>query len=155
MSRVPEAIDGLIAVLTTPLASVALLVDGPIVTDDPLQKAVGIGWDGNEDGDYAATVDWGQTWAGLGAKRKDEKFGILGFVSVWNGDSTPASVKQRRDEAFALLQLVETTLITDPGLGRPQPFVAGFSSGQLFQEAGPYGRQARIAFVVEIDHARI
>lgn len=156
-SRLGIAIDALYARAVAVVGSQAVVVDGAVPTDDPLKKVVVIGWDGSPagaGGDFATTSEWAQTVAGLGNRRRDETFAINCCVCSWTGDA--GQTKARRDEALALLALLEDDLREDPSLGvSPQPFEAEFSNGQLFQEPGWFGQQARIPFTVLIKHDRI
>lgn len=152
-TRVDDAIRTVVAVLTEAFADgTAVVVDGPEIRADEPDTVVHVGWDGDHDGDYQATENWTQTWAGgLGRQPppKDETFDILGAVISGDGD---VDVPTRRATALSVLGVVETTLraAVNTGLGLPQPTVAQFSSGQLFQEQGPNGLQARIPFVISV-----
>jgi hypothetical protein len=54
--------------------------------------------------------------------------------------------------ALAVLAAVEDAAraAANIGLGLPQPTVAAFTTGQLFQEQGPKGLQARIPFTLHV-----
>lgn len=142
-SRVADALDGLVSLLTAALEPTRV-VDGPLVTEESLNKVVGIGYDGDRDGDFAAVIDWEQILATVDGEQ-DETFSVLGYVSCWTGDT--AEMKARRDEAFELLDLVQNAINADPTLGG-LPVSAEFASGQLFQESGKFGEQARITFTI-------
>lgn len=150
-SRVDAAILAIVAALNAASAVTALatIYDGPFITGDTPPTAVHVGYDGDPAGDMAATFGWVQTWAGLGAGRKDEQFTILCCLISWSGDE---AVPVRRAAALAALNAVEDALRTaaNIGLGLPQPTQAAFTSGQLFQEQSPRGLQARIPFTVSV-----
>ena len=151
-SRVHEAITAVVVALNADPAVTgqATVVDGPFITGDDPETAVYVGYDGDEDGDYNATENWSQEWAGLGAQRKNESFDITCCVISWSGE---VAVAARRQAALAVLGAVESTLraAVNIGLGLPSPTVASWSSGQLFQEQGSNGLQARIPFRVHIE----
>jgi len=146
-SRVPDAIDAVVSALTA--AGVTPVYDGPVITGDQPDVAVYVGYDGDPTGDMAATAGWSQSWAALGAQRKDEQFDVLCCVVAYSGET---GVKARRDAVFATLADVEDALRTQVniGLGLPQPTQAAFETGQLFQEQGPAGLQCRVPFVVSV-----
>lgn len=148
-SRVDAAILAIVAALRAVPAVTALatVYDGPFVTGDIPVTAVHVGYDGDRDGDMAATVGWAQSWAGLGALRKDEEFGVLCCVTSSSGE---VDVPGRRAAVVAAMSAVEDTLraAANIGLGLPQPTQAAFESGELYQGQGPNGLQARIPFTV-------
>lgn len=147
-SRVPAAIDALVAALEAALDP-ATVFDGPELTGDTPAVAVCVGYDGDPGGDMSAVENWSQDWAGLGAQRKAEEFDVVGCVIASSGDT---SVKTRRDAVFATFATVETALrqAANVGLGLPQYTEAQFVSGGFFQEQGPSGLQARIPFFVHV-----
>lgn len=148
-SRIPDALTALYQTLA-PACSPVNVYFGPVATDDPLRKAVGIGWDGNGDGDFNALEGWSQSWAGLGAKAKNEEFEIVCYAVSWAGDQSASQA--RVAELFEILGNVENALRADPTLGLSQPFVAEFASGNLFLDGGT---QARVTFNVRCELARI
>lgn len=149
-TRVDAAILATVAALEAgTTATLATVVDGPFLTGDDPETAVYVGYDGDPEGDFNATENWAQDWAGLGAQRKNETFDIVGCVISWSGD---VSVPERRATALAVLAAVESDLraAANIGLGLPAPTVAAWASGQLFQEQGPKGLQARIPFSISV-----
>lgn len=144
-SRVADAIDGLVALLTPAVAPVVLL-DGPFLADEALMKVVGIGYDGDNEGDFAAVVDWEQEVVTMDGEQ-DESFAVLGYAASWSGNAD--DTKARRDEAFALLSLIQNAVNGDPTLGG-LPVEAEFATGQLFQDQGKNGQQARITFTIMV-----
>ncbi|MEU8270829.1 hypothetical protein AB0B89_27185 [Sphaerisporangium sp. NPDC049002] len=148
-SRVPAAIDALVALFqATPGLGVAgvAVVDGPIITGDPLHEAVFVGYDGDPDGDGEA-VTFDQEWAGLGARAKNESFVVMCAVSVWSGSTKVVPVRTR---AFEMLGEVETALRTDPSLGLPPPTVVAMASGSLVQSQRGSGLECRIPFQIAV-----
>lgn len=150
-SRVHAAITAIVAALNaaSAVAALATVYDGPYLTGDVPPVAVHVGYDGDPAGDMAATSNWQQTWAGLGALRKDEAFDVLCCLIASGGDT---DVSTRRAAAVAALNAVEDALRTavNIGLGLPQPTQAAFAAGELFQEQGPNGLQARIPFAISV-----
>jgi hypothetical protein len=151
-SRLHDAILAVVAALNAApsVTSLATVYDGPVVIGDRPTSAVFVGYDGQPEGDYAATDGWSQTWAGLGALRRDEEFDIQCCVVSWSGDAE--DVPGRRAAAVAVLDAVGAVLraAATIGLGLPQPTWAEFAGGELFQEQGPTGLQARIPFTIHV-----
>lgn len=149
-TRVHDAINAIVAALNAgTTAALATVVDGPSNEATPFPGSyVFVGWDGDREGDYNATEDWTQDWAGLGAQRKDESFDVVCAVVSGSGD---ANVASRRQEALAVLAAVETDLRAplNIGLGLPSPSFARLSSAQLIQEWVD-GLRARIPFSISV-----
>lgn len=149
-SRVPATIDALMSTLAAPLATAGkALWDGPVVTGD-YTDSVHIGYDGDPEGDYQ-TADPGQEWAGIGAKKRDEEFDIIcAAVALVGGGTT----KQARDTAYAMTEIVEDALRSDPSLGLGPPtspvFSAEFRGGPVFTEDTSAGWQVRILFNIHV-----
>lgn len=157
-TRVGDAIAAIVAALKADSAVTALaaIVDGPIVSGDDPETRIYVGYDGDNEGDYNATEDWSQDWAGLGAQRKTETFDVVCAVWSWSGDMDVAT---RRARALAALDAAQTALraALNIGLGLPQPTVAQWSQGQLLQEpvidpvAGTVdGLRCRIPFSISV-----
>lgn len=145
-SRVPDAIDALVALFgAAPALDGVKVVDGPLVTGDPLREAICVAYDGAEGGGEA--VDIQQEWASIGQKARNETFTITCAVVVWGGAT---KVRPARERAFALLAAVEDALRADPSLGLPPPTVVAFAAGSLFHEQSESGMQARISFQVAV-----
>lgn len=142
ISRVPAAIDAVVALLT---AADVKTWDGPVVTGD-YTAAVFIGYDGDPDGDFIST-EGDQEWSGLGAKARTEDFDITCAAIALLGDGT---VKDARDAVYAMVEKVETALRGSPSLGQPSPFVAGFRPGTYFMEPTSDGYQARLGFFISV-----
>jgi hypothetical protein len=149
-TRVDDAIGAIVTALRAgTTAALATVVDGPSGEATPMPGSyVFVGWDGDREGDYNATEDWEQDWAGLGAQRKDETFDVVCAVVSGSGDYNVAA---RRQDALAVLAAVETDLRSalNIGLGLPSPSFARLSSAQLIQEPVD-GLRARIPFSISV-----
>jgi hypothetical protein len=146
-SRAPDAIDRLVALFdAAPQLDGVKVVDGPIVTGDPLHEAVYVGYDGDPDGDGLA-VDFSQEWASIGQKAKNETFTVTCAVVVWKGGT---KVRPIRARAFELLAAVEDLLRGDPALGMPPPTVVAFASGSCVQSQRASGLEVRIPFQIAV-----
>lgn len=152
-TRLHDVIVELVSRLAAALDGAAVVVDGPFFDgkSDYPPDAVYVGWDGDTDGDRAATADWSQEWAGgLGrpVAPKNESFGVLCCVISWV-DGTSEDIPDCRANALSVLATVNTTVRADATLGQPQPGQGLISEGQLYQEEGPQGGvQARVPFVI-------
>lgn len=136
--------DGINRVVDIVTAAEANVVDGPTVVGDT-RDFVYIGYDGDPDGDWsAATID--QDWAGIGTKKRDETFDIVGaVVSRYSADDA----RTARDRVQAQFTVVENAILADPSLGLPgqvQYCVADVHPVQLFAESGQY----RLTFVIRV-----
>lgn len=152
-SAVPTTITALVAVLETVLDP-GIVYDGPEITGEAPPVVVCVGYDGNPDGDFRAVENWQQTWAGLGAQRKDESFDIVGCVVAFSGDVT---IGDKRSQVFATFGAVETALraATTTSLGLAAPAMAQFTAGEYYQEQTTGGLQCRIPWTISVTHARI
>jgi hypothetical protein len=145
-SAVPGAIDALIALIaaTDPTLQVN---DGWSISPQPRMVLVGVT-------DQTPTTSLTHAWAGIGAQRQDESFDIPCVIWCASGDKTQKTV---RDEAFAILDAIETALLatstsrtlngalTPPGVA--EIVTGAFDQTNTDDEAGE-GRQARIYFTV-------
>ncbi|MBP2325329.1 hypothetical protein JOF56_005714 [Kibdelosporangium banguiense] len=108
VSRIPAAIDGLLALCTTaakpggPLHRVHVY-DGPPVTDLADHRMLFIG----DTPDNLESVAGTQTFADLGAGQRAETFAITCTAVARSGDTT---MKARRDSAYAIMAAVERLL---------------------------------------------
>lgn len=150
-TRYPAAIDALVAALKTAFNGQPVNVwDGPIVTGD-FSNAVYIGYDADPEAAEFIAVNSLQSWAGLGAKRRDEELDIICAVLV--GFAADENVwKPTRDATFAILDTVGQTLRANPSLSQTPPFVAELGQNYRYsQEPGVNDNwQARIVFGVHI-----
>jgi len=139
-SRLYEAIDILVTLWK---ATGLTVVDGPNLSSDYYnKKAVFVGWDGDQDGDFLAG-DSDQDWAGLGARKRDERLSV--YCCLLNPVGNSTTWKAVRDECAQTLNVLAAALRGDPSLGLPSPTTAGLVPGQLYQllppEAGALARQ--------------
>lgn len=150
-SRVHDAITALVAALEADagVTALATVIDGPLLTGDTPATAVFVGYSGDPSDGMAATANWTQTWAGLGAGRRDEQFDVLCAVVSWSGDTDVAA---RRQAVLAAFDAVATALraALNIGLGLPQPTIAELAVADLYQEQTSAGLQARIPFAVRV-----
>ncbi|MFI7643740.1 hypothetical protein [Nonomuraea sp. NPDC049400] len=147
-SRAPTVIDALVALFdAAPALDGVKVIDGPIVTNDPLHKAVFVGYDGDPENDGGEAVTFSQDWASIGQKAKDETFTVQCAVAAWKGST---KVKPVRDLAYSLLAAVENTLRADPSLGQPPPTIVAFASGALIQAQRQSGIECRIPFQIAV-----
>lgn len=125
------------------IASLATVYDGPLPANAEGGAAVCVGDDGDPDVTEPG-VEIDQTWAGLGAKRREEVFTIHCAIIVYSGDEI---MSVRRDEAKALLDAVETLLRADPSIGGAVR-LAELTTFALHQEAFAAGTRVRCPFTV-------
>lgn len=103
-SRVPAAVDALVAILTAaPNLAEVSVVDGPPTVNLSSRQAVYVGW--QPGGEAAVSLE--QSFASAGARTRDEAFAITGYAETRSGDTDMA---ERRREVFALLGEIETAL---------------------------------------------
>jgi hypothetical protein len=148
-TMLPQAIDAIVSKLQ---AAGLTVWDGPIITGN-YDDAVYIGYDGEYDGEEKA-VSILQAWKGLGANARSEDLDIACAVVTLTGNDDP-SWKTSRDTTIAILEKIGQVLRADPSLGLGPPtvsadFVAELWPGELYQENGPSGLQARIVFTIHI-----
>lgn len=147
-SRAPAVIDALVALFeATPALDGVKVVDGPLVTGDPLHRAVFVGYDGDPDNDGGEAVTFSQEWASIGQKAKNETFTVQCAVAAWKGST---KVRPVRVLAYDLLAAVEDTLRADPSLGMPPPTIVAFASGSLIQAQRKSGIECRIPFQIAV-----
>lgn len=147
-SRAPALIDALVALFeAAPALDGVKVLDGPIVTGDPLHKAVFVGYDGDLDSDGGEAVTFSQEWASIGQKAKKETFTVQCAVAAWKGST---KVKPVRELAYDLLAAVEDALRADPSLGQPPPTIVAFQSGALIQAQRKSGIECRIPFQIAV-----
>ncbi|MEV3980801.1 hypothetical protein [Nonomuraea sp. NPDC049758] len=146
-SRIPQAIDNLLALLqAAPGLDGVKVIDGPLVTSDPLKEAVFVGFDGDPDGEGQA-VEFTQTWASIGQRSRAETFTIRCAVAVWRGS---IKVRPVRVRAFEVLGVVEDVVRASPDLGLPPPTVTAFASGSLVLDQRSTGLECRIPFDIAV-----
>lgn len=148
-SHIPAAIDAIVSSFT---AAGLTVFDGPVITGD-FQAAVFVGYDGAADSSDYKAVAGTQDWASLGAKRRSEAFSVICAAVALTGET---DTKTGRDAVYALLDIVGTTLRTDPSLGlNSPPFVAELKPVDLFTEPTENGLQCRWVFTIDITISRV
>ncbi|MFF5001702.1 hypothetical protein ACFY3G_02645 [Streptomyces phaeochromogenes] len=151
-SAVPAAINGLIAILSTPPIPDAVVVDGPPTDDVSTEDVIAVGW--QPEGDQAAELQ--QAFSSAGARDRNEDFLITGWIDVWSGDADFATTRAR---VFELLGVVEQRLRAT-GLNPEAPTLGGavqwahLTSGSLRQSHTDQGARVALGFTVTC-HARI
>ncbi|GGZ28444.1 hypothetical protein GCM10010387_22380 [Streptomyces inusitatus] len=146
-SRVPAAVDALLAILrTVPALADVRIIDGPPAANLTERHRIYVGWQpGGESG-----VSLTQDFASAGARRRDEDFAISCYAESRTGDK---DMSLRRARVFEIVAAVETALrATDtsphaPTLGGAVLW-AHLTTGDLLQEQGPDGALAGLAFSV-------
>lgn len=145
-SRVPAAVDALLAILrAAPALTGALIVDGPPIELAGNQRLY-IGW--NPDGGGA--VNLVQDFNAAGARTRDEDFVINCYAEVWSGDR---DMQVQRAAVFALLGVVETELRATnaepeaPTLGGTVLW-SHLTAGDVTQAQDTDGARAGVAFAV-------
>lgn len=141
-SRVPATIDALVAMLTAADLNVH---DGPLVTGD-FSPAVWVGYDGAGSDSELRSASSTQSWAELGAKRRNEVFDIICAVNALVGTTN----SDARNAVYALYSTVETVLRSNPSMGQTPPFVAEIAAGDLYTEPTENGVQCRLVFTVHV-----
>jgi hypothetical protein len=108
-------LDRLVDLYTTRLPTVHV-VDGDTVSDD-VGTWLMVGWD-DPDNDRATAATAAQSWAGLGAKARDEEGTVTCLVVVTKGSN---SLKDVRATVKAVTDAVEDIHRDDPNLGGTVP----------------------------------
>lgn len=147
-SRLPDAIDTLYnrwkAAPGLGAAGVSVY-DGPVVTDDALRESVWVGFNADPNGTFQV-AETSQDWAGIGAKKRQEEFGVICAVYVPRGDT---DIRKARERAYEIFGAVEADLRSDPSLGFPPPTVVSLTDVTVFQEPTTSGIQVRLVFIVQ------
>lgn len=103
-SRVPAAVDALLAILrAAPALAGVLVVDGPPAVNYTDRHRIYVGWQPGAD----AAVDLTQDFNAAGARTRDENFDISCYAESRTGDKDMAA---RRTRVFELVAAVETAL---------------------------------------------
>lgn len=144
-SSVPGAIDALVTTWTNALSPGVLVLDGPGTRDDAAQRIVFVGVEDPDVDGATQSVTGAQKWATTGYTR-DETFDIHCTALAWNGEGDQ---KAARDNAFALLQTLVDTLLSDSTFGAPGVLYApGITSFGLTQNQDSQGAEAQLHFAV-------
>ena len=125
-SVVYDLLDRLVEVYAAGLNEVNV-VDGDTVSGD-VGTWLMVGWD-DPDNDRATAATGRQSWAGLGAKSRDEEGTVTCLVVVTRGDS---QLKDARSTVRVVTDAVEGIHRADPSLGGTVPGLmwAGFGDGR-------------------------
>lgn len=122
---------------------------GPVVTGDPADS-VFIGYDGDPDGDMEAVAS-DEDWAGIGAKRRDERFTVRCAIVVLVGTAVPLDAIER---VYAILAIIAHRLRVDPSLGLGPPrspvYYAEIASVAVHNDQTSRGIQTRMVFGVRV-----
>lgn len=151
-SRVPALIDNFLAALNAAsgLAGVQI-VDGPEISNSAATEWVIVGFDGDDEGEYEAASTT-QTWAGLGAKAKNEAIDVTCAVVVRKGSTV---VKPLRDRVFEIFAEVEAAVRADPALGLPPPTVCAVTDTSFRTPQTSTGLEGRLLFTLAASPTRI
>jgi hypothetical protein len=114
-SVVFDLIDQMVVAYRVGLPDVHV-VDGDINTGDAGTFLM-VGWD-DPDNDRATSATGQQSWAGLGARARDEEGAVTCLVIAWNGDS---DLDAARATVKAVTDTVEALHRADPGLAGTVP----------------------------------
>lgn len=150
-SRIPAAIDALLAAARTALPAVSV-VDGPPLSWDGIQLAdpadavserayLFVGADLDSDVSAAGEQDFNAA----GAVSRDETFAVSFVAYAWNGDP---KVKDRRDEAFAIVSGIESALRGDPALAGAVLYSRVATVGRVAQRQTEGGSDCSVEFTV-------
>lgn len=144
-SKVPAAIDGLLALVTalqaTTLAGVDIF-DGPKLTDSQTGKRLFVGYDIEGIAAHGA-----QDWASIPAasKSRGENMTIRCVAESMSGQT---DMKGRRDEAFAIVAAVEGAIKGDPTLGGAVTYANCLAEVEVRQPQTPQGAVCTVFFGV-------
>lgn len=145
-SRVPAAIDALIAILSAaPTLEGVRIVDGPSAVNFTERQRIYVGWQPSEEPAVSLT----QEFAYVGGRRRNEDFTIACYAESRSGDK--AMVLQR-NRVFELVAAVEVALRSTeaapdaPTLNNTVQW-AHLTTGDLTYAAGD-GALAGVAFTV-------
>ena len=139
-SRLGAMIDALVIAIDA--TTVEAVFDGPPLTSVPPTEYVIVGGTDDPDDDAGEVT---QTWAGLGAKAKDEAGQVTCAVLVGTGNDV---VKAARDRALVIFGEIETALRASPDLA---VLVSGWSHTsdvRITQRRHENGLYARLTFTV-------
>lgn len=115
-SIVFDLIDALNDRWTSALTGINV-IDGTGMTDDPGDFLM-VGVEDPDTDTYADSAESVQSWAGLGARHRDEEGTVTCCALSWNGD---ANQRAARQAVKATLAAVENDLRSDPNLGGVVP----------------------------------
>ncbi|MFJ4735284.1 hypothetical protein ACIP6V_23925 [Streptomyces sp. NPDC088770] len=151
-SRVPQLIDNYLARLAAaPGLSGVKIVDGPLVSLSGAREWLFVGYDGDPEGE-ANVASTTQTWAGLGARAKNEEIQLTCAILVRRGST---AVRPLRDRAFAIFAEAEAVVRADPSLGLPPPTVCSITETAFSAPQTDKGIEGRLAFTLATLPTRI
>lgn len=156
-SALPDAIDWCVdtfraAATLGAAADPVLIVDGPEVIDKARPRILWVATDDVEElpNGVRVTSNSGtarQSWAGIGAQRKDELLSIPCVIRAWNGDG---DVRQARTDAFGVLAAVENLARGNANLGGTVLVTLnGIDNLRLRTAVGNAGATADLAFTID------
>ncbi|MFJ9020803.1 hypothetical protein ACIRPU_12585 [Streptomyces sp. NPDC102259] len=102
-SRVPDAVDALVAIVVGLALDGVRVVDGPDAVNATERHRVHIGW--SPSSESAVTLQ--QQWNAAGARTRDEEFSIACFAESRGGDTDMAF---RRRKVFEMVAAIEQAL---------------------------------------------
>lgn len=144
-SRFSAVVASLAAAITAAVNNPLIPVfDGPMTSDPDALSYFVVGSDGS-DGEVRAG-QFTQSWAGLGARARDEMADVDCALVVLSGDEgTFAGV---RDTAFGLLAQMETGMRSNFATNVPGVLWQELTVGDVFQANTNRGPRVRIPFTV-------
>lgn len=148
-TRLPDVIDAAVAMFTTAIVAGevlaaeggAVVLDGPVVRDEPKRYVV-VG-DEAEDEESDVTIE--RSWAGLGAQALDEVAQIPCSAIAWTGDT---DLSTRRREAFELYSACEAAHRANLNFGGLVLF-SGITDVTYRPYVNENGTGARVRFTIE------
>lgn len=138
-SRIPAAIDALVAIFAGALPDVQILDGPPNVNLE--SDFVAVGWSPYVD----TAADAQQQFVSLGTQRREEDFTVACYADSYSGD-TGASA--RRARVFQLVGAAETALRADATLGGVLTLWAEMGDTTLHQEIDDRGLVVGVTFHV-------
>ena len=108
-SRIPQAVDALVSLLTDALDATAVQVVDGMLLQNQERAGLTIGSDIDD-----STFPWEQRWSGLGHATRQETFEVPCVLWVRTGDTE--AVSDTRSEVFGYFGLIEATLRDFPDL---------------------------------------
>ncbi len=146
-SRVPAVLSQLVTTATTAFASADCRVfRGPVLTGEPGDHPMlFIGYDGDPVGEFR-TVNVTSSWAGLGARSRNEAFQVFCAFTLNSGVGDIAAAT---NTVYALYNILADAIRDNPSLNQAPRFTAAITAGELFTMPHPSGLQVRLTFTVE------
>lgn len=144
-SRVPAAIDALVALWSASPVLAGIVHDGPLPLDSADLEALTVGYDG---GDNGTASEGTLVQAGMAVKPDREQFTVSCLIAVLNG---AGNVRAARTRGFELLSAASEILASDKTLGgiALDASVQDVSLSQ--QQVADGGALVQILFTVAVD----